>query len=179
MALDFGGSGGVGGPISIFPTPAQQLDNEIQAGVPINRANFYFVGADITEGTMGDTASEVTVLEYTIPKYTIENGIIIETRARTHLESTSDANYAIWRIKAGTSGSEVTKFTTEFQTRNYWGVNSGDWQINQSESFKTVVPDLDWTQEQKVIVTAQWSEDPNSNVLLNENYGEALIISGY
>jgi len=138
---------------SLFPSPATQLDNEIKAGVPQNRANFYFVGADTTESSMGNTPSEITLLEYTIPKYTVENGLIIETRCRTYLSDNSDAEYAIWRIKAGPSGSETVCTTTQFRTRNHWGVSVGDWEIRQSESFKTIVSDLDWTVEQKVIVT--------------------------
>lgn len=155
---------------SIFETPAEQLDNEIQSGVPQNRANFYFIGGDFTEGSVANSTSETEVLDFDIPKNTVVNGIKIITSCQT-VDFNLNLFKTIVRIKAGTNGSEVTKATGNF--RAGWGdiVNFQDYR----GEVRGVVDDLDWTADQTVSITVQM-DDANAGT---SAIGEYLIIEGF
>ena len=173
MALEFGNP-------SIFPAPASQLENEIQSGVPQNRAQFYFVGKDTGITGIGATAVETELLTLIIPKYTITNGIMLRFLFAVEVDS-AGGETATLRIKVGPDGSEVTQQSVVWEDSA--NLRSGELEATPTavdyqgklRYYEFVVDDVNWTEEQSVSVTVQFSDSDLSNQAL----ATSLIVTGF
>ena len=113
----------------------------------------YYVGGDYT-ATEFDASSEDTVMNLTIPANSVINGIKVRASVLASARGSADRETFTTRIKAGTLNSETTKTQMDVELK---GTSTTTDRIFLEPNV--VIDDLNWSEEQSVILTCYMSDD--------------------